>query len=165
MGIKFNADEVFEMAIRAEENGGKFYRRAAEVKADDQEAVELLLKLAKMEDGHKETFEKMRQELGENVTEQTTFDPYMEASLYLAAMADGSHIEGAPSVAGKLTAEHSLKDILITAVGLEKEAVLFYTSMKDMVSLEMGKRKVDEIIEEEKVHIVQLTAHLKKLDG
>lgn len=163
MGIRFNADEVFEMAIRAEENGAKFYRRAAELKAGDAETVELLTGLAKMEDGHKATFEKMRQELGAGAKKETAFDPYMEASMYLAAMADGSNIEGAPAAAGRITPDHSLKDILTIAIGLEKEAVLFYMGIGDMVPVEMGKRAVDEIIEEEKLHIVQLTAHLRKL--
>ena len=49
------------------------------------------------------------------------------------------------------------------AIGLEKDAVLFYLGMKDVVPENLGKGKVDFIIEEEKQHLVTLTAELKKL--
>lgn len=161
MGIKFNADEVFELAIRAEENGAAFYRRAAELYTGDESDVAFLLQLAKMEDNHKTTFQAMRAELGDKMKESTAFDPYMEASLYLNAMADGSDIEGAKSEAEKLTGNETLTDILTTAIRLEKEAVLFYSEMQEMVPEKLGKDKIDSIIAEEKGHVVQLANALK----
>ena len=66
MSALFNADEVFEMAIRAEENAAAFYRGAAKRYADREHAA-FLLGLAEMEDGHKTTFEKMRAAVAERV--------------------------------------------------------------------------------------------------
>ena len=36
MGIQFNADEIFEIAERIEQNGARFYRKAAGNTADDK---------------------------------------------------------------------------------------------------------------------------------
>jgi len=161
MGIKFNADEAFEMAIRSEVNGAAFYRRAAELYAAKGKDTALLLSLAEMEDGHKVTFEAMHGELGDSDKESTAFDPYLEASMYLNAMTDGSNIEGAPSIADQLTGDEPLAEILKVAIGLEKEAVLFYIGIKDMVPEKLGKSHLDGIIAAEKQHIVQLTAALR----
>lgn len=51
MGIKFNADEVLQMACQIERNGSKFYRDA-QAKLKDSRADVLLLKLAEQEDEH-----------------------------------------------------------------------------------------------------------------
>ena len=47
----FNAEEIFKIAMRIEENGAAFYRKAADLQAD-AENKKLLLQLAVMEDGH-----------------------------------------------------------------------------------------------------------------
>ena len=95
-------------------------------------------------------------------TEATAFDPDNEAALYLNAMADGHGGEGAPSVADKLTGNESLEEILTTAIGLEKESILFYLGIIEMVPAKLGKDKISGIIAEEKKHIVTLTNALQK---
>jgi rubrerythrin len=153
------------MAIRSEENGAKFYRRAAELYSGKGKDATLLLDLARMEDGHKATFEAMRAELDDSAKESTAFDPYMEATMYLNAMSDGSKIEGAPSAAAELTGEETMSDILQIAIGLEKAAVLFYIGLRDMVTAKLGGDRIADIIAEEKQHIVQLTSALKAEQG
>jgi rubrerythrin len=49
MAIVFNADEIFEMAIRIENNGAAFYRKAAGLQSDTKNH-KFLESLAKMED-------------------------------------------------------------------------------------------------------------------
>jgi rubrerythrin len=162
MTIRFNADEVFEMAERIEINGAKFYRRAAELKGkQDEAAVELLLRLAKMEDQHRQTFAAMRKDLPGAVREETAFDPYLDANLYLAAMADGHPGEGAPSAADALTGKETVPQILRTAVDLEGKSIVFYVGIRDMVPEKLGKDRIDAIIAEEKQHIVALTDALR----
>ena len=85
MGIRFNADEVLEMAAQIERNGGTFYRKAAD---QNEEGNELLLAIAEQEDQHLALFESMREDLAGKAIEQTIFDPDGEASRYLRAMAD-----------------------------------------------------------------------------
>ncbi|MBW2334990.1 MAG: rubrerythrin, partial [Deltaproteobacteria bacterium] len=82
MAIGFNADEVFEMAIRIEENGAAFYRKAAGLQSDTENR-EFLEKLAAMEDGHKATFIEIRKTLTDKEKGGMVFDPQDELSLYL----------------------------------------------------------------------------------
>ena len=162
MAIKYNADEVFEMAIRIEENGAAYYRKAAELKKD-KDGVDFLLELAEMEDSHKATFEDMKKSLSEEAKKETTYDPMGELELYLEAMADSHPGEGAPSVTDKLTGDETLREILNTAIGLEKESILFYMGIKDMVPEGLGKDKIDTIISEERSHVATLAQKRREI--
>ncbi|MCK5100356.1 MAG: rubrerythrin, partial [Desulfobacteraceae bacterium] len=62
MPNEFNANDIFEMAIKIEQNGAKFYRDAAD-KVEGEENKQFLLELATMEDGHEATFASMQKEL------------------------------------------------------------------------------------------------------
>ena len=163
MGMTFNADEVFEIAINAEENGAAFYRQAAEMFERRGKDASLLRDMATMEDSHKASFETMRKALAESDKKQVEFDPYMEAEMYLSAVASGNAIEGDKASADQFTGNESVADVLKVAIGLEKDAVLFYLGLRDMVPEGLGKTKVNEIIDEEKAHIVQLSLALREL--
>ena len=163
MAIVFNADEIFEMAIRIENNGAEFYRKAASLQSDTKNQ-KFLEGLAKMEDQHQKTFTEMRKTLTDKEKGPKVFDPYDEVSQYLAAMADTMGGEGSPSVADSLTGDETLEEILKTAVGLEKDSILFYLGIKDLIPTQSGQDQIDEIIREERRHVIQLSNLLKKLD-
>ncbi|HCY88523.1 MAG TPA: rubrerythrin [Desulfobacteraceae bacterium] len=159
----FNAAEVFDMAIKIEENGAKFYRRAAELQKDAADK-EFLETLAKMEDRHKATFEEMKATLSDAESKGTVFDPKEELSLYLNAMADAHGGEGDPDVVESFSGKESMAEIVAIAVGLEKESILFYVGIKDMVPPKFGQDKIDTIIKEETQHVAQLKGFLKKAE-
>lgn len=162
MVYDFNSEEMFDVAIRIEENGGRFYRIAAKKQSDPQNR-EVLEKLASMEDHHKMTFENMKTHISEVEKTPTVFDPMGESAQYLAAMADSHGGEGSPTVADSLTGEESMAEIIDIAIGLEKESILFYLGLKDMVPPKYGQDKLDQIIQEERKHIIQLNSYRKKL--
>lgn len=157
----FNAAEVFDMAVRIEENGAAFYRKAAELQ-DDENDKAFLLTLAKMEDRHKISFEELKKELSGDETAQTVFDPNDELPLYLDAMADAHGGEGDPDVLELLTGKETMAEIVETAIGLEKKSILFYVGIEELVPAKLGREKIDEIIREEKKHIAQLNGFLQK---
>jgi rubrerythrin len=78
-------------------------------------------------------------------------------------MADSLGGEGSPSAADALTGNETLEDIIKTALGLEKDSILFYLGVKNMVPPKYGRDKVEEIIEEERKHVAQLTGILQKV--
>ena len=162
MGVMFNAEEIFQMAIQIEENGAAFYRKAAELKKDANE-TEFLEKLAVMEDGHATTFSEMKKRLSEEEKGEAVFDPLGESALYLEAMADSHRGEGSRKASESISADTSLKEILELAIGLEKESILFYIGLRDMTPERLGKEKVDEIIKEERDHIAVLRKELTSL--
>ena len=159
--ISFNADEIFEIAEQIERNGAKFYRKAA---ASAGEATkEMFLDLAKMEDDHEKTFVGFRAELAEGERKPTVFDMDEQVALYLQAVADGEVFADDPSEA--LTGTESVADILTTAIGLEKETIVFYQSIKPMVKRPAGQEKLDWIIMQEYGHAAMLTKQRKQLAG
>ena len=157
--ITFNADEVFEMAEQIERNGANFYRKAAEPAEGDSRR--LLLRLADMEDEHERTFAAMRAEVSQPEKRPVTVDPDNEGALYLRAMADGKVFQADP--AGMLTGDESGQDILDTAIGLEKDSIVFYQSMKEVVPKSLGQDRLDSIIREEIGHILDLIQQLGAL--
>lgn len=166
MTIKFNADEIFQMAERMEKNAAAYYRKAAELHAEHgSESVDFLSSLAAMEDEHLKTFADMRKHLPDALREQTAFDPYMESSVYLQSMSDSRHAEGDPALTEQLTGEESLEAMLKTAITLEQKAIAFYVGLKDLVPENLGKESVEAIIAEEKGHVVTLANRLKSVHG
>ncbi len=162
MSISFNPDEVFEMAEQIERNGAKFYREAAAL-TSDQQTKNMFLRLASMEDGHLRTFQQMRKTLSDQDRGGTTFDPEGEASFYLQAMADDRGFEGMKGRGTKLTGKESTPELLEIAIGAEKNSILYYVGLKEMVPTESGRDKVQTIISEEVRHAADLRRQLAAL--
>jgi rubrerythrin len=150
MGVKFNADEVFQLAERIEQNGEKFYKKAAESNPDSKD---ILLKLAGMEADHYRTFKALHAEISAKEAEPLVFDPNDETGQYLSAMADGSVFDTSKDPSASLTGRESVSDVLRTAIGLEKDSIVFYLGLKDMVAKPAGKDRIAAIIKEEMEHI------------
>lgn len=164
MSITFNADEVFEMAEQIERNGAKFYREAAD-KTSDRAAQDLFLRLAGMEDGHLRTFQQMRKTLSQQEKEETTFDPEGEAAFYLKAMADDRGFEGKKTPTVKLTGQESTQELFEIAIGAEKNSILYYVGLKNLVPAAAGRGKIDVIIQEEAGHLAELRRQLDALNA
>lgn len=156
MSFNFNADNIFEMAEEIERNGSKFYKDAAG-KISDEELKQLLNSLSAMEDAHENTFKEMRMKLANSEKASHIFDPYDEEALYLQSLAETKIFYK------KEIDLSSAKEILLAAFSAEKESILFYHGMKNFVPEQIGKKWVDNIIEEEKKHIILIGNELKKL--
>ncbi len=156
MSIDFNADEVFEIAEQIERNGAKFYRTAAE-NVSDSDHKKLLLDLAAMEDNHEQTFKTLRSNLSRDEKIMTTFDPEGESEGYLRSLADTRVFYE------KEIDTTSFKEILKSAITAEKDSIVFYLGMKDVVPAHLGQQKLDGIIKEEMSHIRLLSKELLEL--
>lgn len=154
MPIRFKAQEIFKIAIRSEENASQFYRQAATIFKDSSQS-KVFLTLAEMEDTHQKTFTKLANEFIDNGSEQPVYDPFNEAELYLQALGDYQGGEGSIKFV-TITANQRLLDVIDLAIELEKKSILFYVGLKGFVPDDLGKEKIDFIIEEEKKHLMQL---------
>lgn len=162
MSFSFNADEIFEMAEQIERNGSRFYRRAAEGAVDPRNR-RLLLDLAVMEDEHEKVFASMRANLAHGKPEATVFDPDGQAALYLRAIADEHVFDVKADPTELFTGKETMKDILRTAIGMEKDSIVFYLGMRELVPQEWGKDRIDDIIKEEMGHIAILSREFTSL--
>ena len=153
MVYDFTADDVFEMAEQLERNGAAFYRNAAD-NTDDPDTKAFLIGLAKMEDEHEKTFAFLRASLSEKHKTATVFDPEDESTLYLRALADTKvFFEKEIDVS-------SMIEVLKAAMLAEKDSIVFYLGIKDLVPDKFGKDKLNQIIKEEMGHIKILSKKL-----
>ncbi|MDJ0765175.1 MAG: ferritin family protein [Myxococcota bacterium] len=159
MNPLFSADDVFEIAQTIEVNGGIFYRKAAEL-IDEETPKAIMLKLAAMEDEHERFFAGLREQLKRSDGEPWAVDPDGEASRYLQAFTDGNVFDTKRELPANITGTASVEDILRTAIGFEKDAIVFFLGIRNYVPESLGKKEVDKIIEEEQRHIVILTTEL-----
>lgn len=166
MSYNFNADDIFEMAEQIERNGAKFYRDAADG-ISDPDAKKMLLTLSDMEVVHEKTFAGLRADLTAKEREQTVFDPNGEAGQYLKSLADTrvffqKKTPQAADYADKSEADF-LEAILKSAIEAEKDSIVFYLGMKDMVPEKFGRDRLDGIIHEEMSHIQILSKELMNI--
>jgi rubrerythrin len=159
--LTFNADEMFEIAENIERNGARFYQAAASL-AGTAKVKEVLQGLADMELEHEQTFASMRAELSEEQKAPLTFDPANQAAQYLQALAEGKVFDLKSDPTRRLTGKESMEEVIRLAVALEKDSIIFYLGMKDLVPRRAGQAKLDDIIREEMQHIVVLTGQLPK---
>ena len=162
MSFEFNPDEVLQMAVQIERNGARFYRKAGEL-VKDAEARELLLKLADWEEGHERVFADIRAQLTTPERQAAVFDPDHEAALYLRAMADGHVFDVRIEPAELLTGREEIEEILRLAIGQEKDSIIFYLGLKEIMPEKLGRGRIDEIIKEEMGHIAFLNREIASL--
>jgi rubrerythrin len=160
MAVKFNAFEVFEIAEQIERNGTNFYIRAAEL-FDDPDICRMFLALAEWEKEHERTFARMKQQVSEQSRRKNTSeagdllpDPRVMAGLAVF----GIRTDPTEELRGK----QNKKDIIRRAVEKEKDSIVFYHGLKEFVSAEADKDRIDDIIKEEMGHIVILDQSLKQ---
>ena len=162
MSMIFNADEVLQIAEQIERNGIAFYEKAAERFSGKERQT--LLRLADMERTHERVFASMRRQLSASGQRLEAFDPEGEAGKYLAAFADGQIFAPKADSAALFGPEDSTRHILETAIGLEKDSVVFYVAIREAVPESLGEKEIQRIIHEEMSHIVVLSQTLFSLD-
>ena len=155
MGIRFNADEILEMALEIERKGAAFYMRAAEL-AQSSPAKAMFLELAAMEEDHEKTFSEMKAGLSAEERKEMTYDPHGDLPRYLSTFADKGMARQQAGSEVELSGKESVQDILRLAIGMEKDSVVFYLGLQDLVPARVGGARVDEILKEEMGHIATL---------
>ena len=148
----FTAAEGLEMAMEIEKNGEVFYNGIA-AKSTDTELKVLFEELALQERGHHQVFQKMlgnvTPAMGLPATEYDQYETYLKVALENALFAG-------PDKALSLAKE--AKDgetALRTAMGFEKDTLLFFYDLRDLVS-KADQEAITKIILEEKKHIRRL---------
>jgi rubrerythrin len=161
MNPSLTAKEIFDIAIQIERDGKLFYQRAAEL--FDGEVKETLLGLAEMEENHETFFVKLKELLSEPDSEQMRFDAKRESGSFLTALARTKIFDLDRSAEQTWPANSSIDDIFRMAIHSEKESIVYYVGLKEVVPDEITKLKIKEILKEEMKHITLLTETLMNL--
>lgn len=156
MANEFTATDIFDIAIQIEQNGARFYRRAANL-VDQENHKQFLTSLADMEDDHENTFSAMKDQLTDAASATAVFDPENENTRYLKALADTRVFFE------KDQPEPSMKGILTAAIAAEKDSIAFYLGIRELVPEKLGRSRVEGIIKEEMRHIQLLAGQLTRM--
>ena len=152
----FTAGQALEMALEIEQNGEAYYSAVVE-KTSDPEVKSLFEDLAAQERVHYKVFQRM---LG-NVKpapelpaeEYDQYDAYMRAALSNALFAG-------PDKALRLAEQaEDVEAALRGALGFEKDTLLFFYDLREMVS-DKDREAVSRVIAEEKSHVRRLARKL-----
>jgi rubrerythrin len=120
----------------------------------DPASKKMLIQLAQMEEDHEKTYKQLRAGLKDDDKTATVFDPENEGVQYLRALAD-------TRVFFQVKADlKSMQEIWKTAIQAEKDSIVFYLGMKEVVPKGFGEKRIDEIIREEMAHITLLSKQL-----
>ncbi len=157
--VRFSAQEIYGIAEQIERNGMRYYNAAAE--QADSRTADLFQRLARMEQKHEQTFQEMRSDLqdeeelvyeGKAVTEG--------AEKYLRAMAEGKVFDLRSDPVETLADGMDAGQIVRKAIDMEKDSIIFYLGMKELVGSSKGKKQIQAIIDEEIRHIGMLSGML-----
>jgi rubrerythrin len=158
MSISFSGSELVNIAIGIEGRGVVFYDIMAKSTKDDA-AREVFGYLADMERGHIQTFKDM---LGEADKYQPPTDQGGEYTAYLRALVDSAVFSDDLVTSEMATRAENDIEALELAIRAEKDSILFYYEMKDIMP-QRAQPTVHQIIAEEKSHLRQLSELKKKL--
>jgi len=152
MSISFSANEFINIAIGIERRGIVFYDIMTKSTESDA-AREMFQRLGDMERQHIKTFESMLQDPG---SEQPTESYLGEYAAYLQALVDSAVFTDDMITSELATQADSDIEAMELAISAEKDSILFYYEMRDIMPRK-AQPTVDRILAEEKSHLEQLT--------
>lgn len=153
----FNPGDILQFAMRIEEDGEMFYRKAA-LNAETKEVRDFFNMMADEEARHKTVFENMLKGIDMNPPAESYRGEY---AAYLRDYIDGK------IVFTKKEKDRVLSDTLDTlgairfAMGREVDSILYYHEAKQFIDKKYYA-EVDRVIEEERKHFAKLAEMEKK---
>ena len=148
----FTAAEALGMAMEIEKNGEVFYNNAA-AKSADAEVKALFEDLAAQERGHYRVFQKMMGEA--QPAPQLPAAGYEEYQAYVQVALDNALFAGPEKALALAKQAQDRETALRAAMGFEKDTMLFFYDLREMVS-EADRETISAVIREEKKHLRRL---------
>jgi rubrerythrin len=142
----FSAREIYDIAIRLEENGSRFYR-AALSHVSDESLRDTLKWLADEEEGHRNRFVAMKNEVKPE-TDDLWADQMSTAILQGAVEHHAFSLEET-----EFASVEDETELLKVAIDFEQDGILFYEIIRSFITDSGTLGHIDEIIAEEQKHI------------
>jgi rubrerythrin len=150
---EFSIREAIEMAVQTEKLGYEFYSTMAEKNQKNEGLHELFDTLAKKEQVHEKRFQELKELIGDKEPEE-----WDQVADYMRAMAESAFFLGKEKATMHIQNIQDTVAAVSFAIAFEKETLLFFHGIKDAVK---EKDVIDEIINEEKSHIMWLVKFRK----
>ena len=158
MSISFSGSELINIAIGIERRGIAFYDIMTR-STGNATARDVFQYLADMERQHARIFQNMLAEADKYQIPETYAGEY---AAYLQALVDSAVFTDDFVTSEMATKTNSDIEAMELAIGAEKDSILFYYEMKDIMP-QRAQPTVNKIIAEEKSHLRQLSGLKKKL--
>ncbi len=155
------AAEALKWAMEIEKNGEIFYNAVA-AKSADPEVKALFEYLADQERGHYRAFQKMLEEVKSDPDLSYVGIQYDEYQAYLQAALSGALFAGPDKGLTLAKQAQNRETALRAAMGFEKDTLLFFYDLREMVS-EAERGAISDIVLEEKAHLRRL-AKMSRID-
>ena len=160
MGELFEVQELVKVAVEDEKSGVVFYTAASQ-KAIDAELKATFSDLADQERYHQRRFEKMLQALGGLKTPETYAGEYRS---YIKALTDNRAFPDDQAAARMAEQCGDDLEAVNLALRFERDTLMLMNEMRALVP-QKDRPIVDELANEEKSHLVVLTAAKEKLES
>lgn len=153
---KYQAREIIDLAVEIEKTGSQFYKRLAE-KAPSEQIKGLLLHLAAEEEQHQIRFTELGRDFAPVNAPETYQGEYFE---YVGFTVESHMFNNIDKLEQLVENARSGLDIIRLATDFEKDTILFFNGLRNLV-LRNKQAVVDDLIMEEQIHLVKL-ARLRK---
>jgi len=158
MSISFSGSELIDIAMGIERRGIVLYDIMAK-STKDAASRDIFHYLADMEREHVQIFQGMLKEADKYQIPESYTEEYAE---YLQALVDSAVFTDDFVTSEMATKAGTDIEALELAISAEKDSILFYYGMKDIMP-KKAQQTVDNIIAEEKSHLRQLSGLKRKL--
>jgi len=162
MPKKLSAFEIVAVAQTIERDSIDFYRQAARL-FNDEELRKMLFLLADWERKHEGVFTAMKRELSQIREKEMTFDVSSFVSTSPLALKCMAWSAAQSKSKQEFTGAESKEEILELAMSRERNAISFYYELIGVVGDSSSKDKINDIIEEEKRHVIILRRAMEQL--
>jgi rubrerythrin len=152
MAVFFKSNELYRIAMQMERNGLAFYTEVARM-SDNEQTRAVYEYLATSEKRHLRTFKKMlgRKELSAPQSYKGEFRKYLKVLL-------SDRVFPSSAVARSRAAKSGPAAAIRAGINAEKDSILFYTELLDMVPA-ADRTDLDKILSEEKRHLRRLAEY------
>jgi len=147
----FAANEILEMAIKVEENGERFYRFLSD-SSKEPEKREFFNYMALQEKDHAKTFREIGTALQ---VEEVDYIDVDEVDAYLKSYVDGRIFPSVDEMLEKVRGK-DIEEVIDYAIGLEKDSIIFYYQIMEVIKSDRARKLVKAVIEQEKQHVLKL---------
>jgi len=147
----FSATDIVEIAIEIEKNGRTFYTEFSK-KLKEEKAKDFFLYMSEEEAEHEKKFK----EILSSVMKHEPCESYpQDYFAYFNAIAQDCIFNDAQELKERFSRVESARGAIDFSIGIEKDSILIYESMKKMVP-DKDKPLIEEIISQEKEHVLKL---------
>lgn len=158
MSISFSISELINIAMSIERRGIAFYDTMSK-STENQAARDSFYYLADMEREHVKIFQRLLDEIDKYRVPGSYSGEYIA---YLQALVDSAVFTDEMATSGMVTRAGSDIEALELAIGAERDSILFYYEIREVIP-QQAHSAVNKIITEEKSHLRQLSELKKKL--